>query len=53
MTTVEQGIESQLRNIEKAYGRTIDELVAVVLESGLAKHTDIVAMLKQCQRKGM
>jgi Domain of unknown function (DUF5655)/Domain of unknown function (DUF4287) len=47
MTTVEQGIESQLHNIEKAYGRTIDELVAIVLESGLAKHTDVVAMLKQ------
>jgi hypothetical protein len=47
MTTVEQGIQSQLRNIEKAYGRTIDELVAVVLESGLAKHADVVAMLKQ------
>jgi predicted transport protein len=51
MTTVEQGIESQLRNIEKAYGRTIDELVAIVLGSGLAKHSDVVAMLKQ--RYGM
>jgi hypothetical protein len=46
MPTVEEGIQSQLRNIEKAYGRTIDELVAIVIESGLAKHTDVVAMLK-------
>jgi Domain of unknown function (DUF5655)/Domain of unknown function (DUF4287) len=51
MPTVEQGIESQLRNIEKAYGRTVDELVAIVLESRLAKHADVVAMLKQ--RYGM
>ena len=51
MPTVEEGIQSQLRNIEKSYGQTIDALVAVVVESGLAKHSDVVAMLKQ--RYGM
>jgi hypothetical protein len=51
MPTVEEGIQSQLRNIEKVYGRTIDELVAIVHASGLAKHTEAVAMLKQ--RYGM
>ena len=51
MPTVEEGIQSQLRNIEKAYGRTIDELVAIVVGSKLVKHTDVVAMLKQ--RYGM
>jgi len=51
MPTVEEGIQSQLRNIEKTYGRTIDELVTIVVESRLAKHTDVVAMLKQ--RYGM
>ena len=51
MTTVDEGIQSQLRNIEKAYGRTIDELMAIVDESGLVKHTDVVAMLKE--RYGM
>ena len=51
MPTVEEGIQSQLRNIEKSYGQTIDALVAVVVESGLAKHGDVVAMLKQ--RYGM
>jgi len=51
MPTVEEGIQSQLRNIEKTYGRTIDELVTVVVESGLVKHTDVVAMLKE--RYGM
>jgi Domain of unknown function (DUF5655)/Domain of unknown function (DUF4287) len=47
MATVEEGIQSQLRNIEKDYGKTIDELVLVVAESGLTKHNDAVAMLKQ------
>jgi hypothetical protein len=47
MPTVEEGIQSQLRNIEKAYGQTIDELVSEVVKSGLVKHNDVVAMLKQ------
>lgn len=47
MPTVEEGIQSQLRNIEKDYGRTIDELVLVVAESGLTNHNEVVAMLKQ------
>lgn len=51
MPTVEEGIQALVRNIEKAYGKTIDELVAVVNESGLAKHNEVVAMLKQ--RYGM
>lgn len=51
MPTVEEGIRAQLRNIEETYGRSIDELVAIVNESGLTKHTDAVAMLKE--RYGM
>lgn len=51
MTTPEAGIESQLRNIERTYGRSIDELVAEVSASGLVKHGDVVAMLKE--RLGM
>src|ERR1700731_3598290 len=51
MATVEEGIQSQLRNIERDYGRTIDELVAVIGDSGLTKHNEVVAMLKQ--RYGM
>ncbi|TMD17655.1 MAG: DUF4287 domain-containing protein [Chloroflexi bacterium] len=51
MPTVEQGIKSQLRNIEKQYGRSMDELVTLVAKSGLTKHKEVVAMLKQ--RYGM
>ena len=46
MPTPAEGIESQLRNIERTYGRSIDDLVAEVSRSGLTKHPDVVAMLK-------
>jgi hypothetical protein len=51
MASPEKGIEAQLRNIEKTYGRSIAELVADVAQSGLTKHTEVVAMLKE--RYGM
>jgi hypothetical protein len=46
MATVEQGLASQLRNIETTYGRSIDEWIAVIEASGLTRHGDIVRMLK-------
>jgi hypothetical protein len=46
MATVEEGLASQIRNIEDKYGKPIDEWLAVVAASGLTKHTDVVAMLK-------
>ncbi|MDQ6789317.1 MAG: DUF5655 domain-containing protein [Candidatus Dormibacteraeota bacterium] len=51
MPRPEEGIQSQLRNIESSYGRSIDQLVADVAGSGLTKHSEVVAMLKQ--RYGM
>jgi hypothetical protein len=46
VATVEQGLQSQLRNIEATYGRTIDEWMEVVRASGLTRHGEIVALLK-------
>ena len=46
MTSPEEGIQSQLRNIERDYGQPIAELVKAVADSGLTKHQEIVAMLK-------
>jgi len=46
MPTPAEGIQSQLRNIERTYGRSIDDLVADVSASGLTKHPEVVAMLK-------
>jgi hypothetical protein len=46
MSTVDKGLETQIRNIERQYGKPMSEWIALVKESGLTKHTDIVAMLK-------
>jgi Domain of unknown function (DUF5655)/Domain of unknown function (DUF4287) len=46
MSTVDEGLEAQIRNIEQRYGKLLSEWIAIVRESGLTKHTDIVAMLK-------
>ncbi len=47
MPTVEEMIQTQLRNIETKTGMTYPQLQAVVLESGLTKHTAILNMLKE------
>jgi len=46
MATVEQGLQSQLRNIDATYGRSIDDWIELIRVSGLTRHGDIVAMLK-------
>ncbi len=46
MSTPEQGMATQLANIQKKTGRTLDELKALVKASGLAKHGEIRDMLK-------
>lgn len=46
MTTVAQGLQSQIRNIESEYGRSMDEWVAIINASHLTKHPEVVAMLK-------
>ena len=46
MATVEEGLKSQLRNIEIATGRSVDDWIALIRASGLTRHSQIVAMLK-------
>ncbi len=46
MVTVEEGLRSQIRNIETTYGRSMDDWTAVIRSSGLTRHGQIVAMLK-------
>jgi Domain of unknown function (DUF5655)/Domain of unknown function (DUF4287) len=46
MSTVEEGLEAQIRNIEKQYGKPLDEWIEIVRKSGLTKHPEVVAMLK-------
>ena len=46
MATVEAGLQSQIRNIEATYGRTMDEWIALIRATGLERHGQIVAWLK-------
>jgi len=46
MATVEQGLRSQVQNIEATYGRSIDAWIEIIRASGLARHGEMVAMLK-------
>lgn len=46
MPTVEQGLQSQIRNIERNYGRSIEDWISLIRGSGRSRHGEIVAMLK-------
>ena len=44
---VDAALQSQIRNIETTYGKPIDHWFAVIDASGLAKHNQVVTMLKE------
>jgi len=46
MATVEEGLKTQLRNIETSTGRSIAAWIALIHASGRTKHGEIVAWLK-------
>ena len=46
MTTVEDALRSQIRNIEAKYGRPISGWIELVRDRHLTKHGEILAMLK-------
>ena len=43
---VDAAVQSQIRNIEAAYGKHLDYWFTVIDASGLTKHNQVVAMLK-------
>src|SRR5262245_58266213 len=47
MADLEKAIATQLANIEKRSGKSLDELAAIIRASGLAKHGEIRDMLKR------
>lgn len=49
---IDKALATQLANIETRTGKTVAELVALVRGSGLAKHGEQVAMLKQALGMG-
>lgn len=46
MTDVDKAVATQLANIEKRTGKSLEELAAMIRASGLEKHGELVAMLK-------
>ena len=46
MSSVEKALETQLKNIQTKTGKSLDELYALIRQSGLAKHGEIRDMLK-------
>lgn len=46
MGTIDDAVQAQLRNIEQATGRSIDDWVALVDGSGKVRHGEIVSWLK-------
>ena len=46
MSSLDDATRTQVANIERKTGRSMDELVAMVAASGLQKHGEIVAWLK-------
>src|SRR2546425_285818 len=47
MRAVDKTLQTQLTNIQTQTGKTLDELRAVLQQSGLAKHSDIRAMFQR------
>lgn len=47
MDSVEQALQTQLKNIQAKTGRTFDELTAFIRASGLTKHGEIRDLLKR------
>ncbi len=46
MVDLDKALATQLENIQKRTGKSLDELAAIVKGSGLTKHGELVALLK-------
>jgi hypothetical protein len=47
VSTVESALQTQIRNIEAQHGRSMADWTGLIRASGLERHGQIVAMLKQ------
>ena len=46
MSDLDKAVETQLKNIQAKTGKSMDELTAIIRDSGLTKHSEIRAMLQ-------
>src|SRR5262245_19376390 len=49
---MDKALQTQLDNIQKKTGKSLDELSRIVTTSPLAKHGELVAMLKETSKMG-
>ena len=47
MSDLDKAVETQLKNIQAKTGKSMDELTAIIRNSGLTKHSEIRAMLQR------
>lgn len=47
MSSIDQAYETQLNNIQKKTGKSMEELAAIIRGSGLTKHSEIRALLQR------
>ena len=47
MSSLDQAVQTQINNIQKKTGKTLDELAAIARKSGLTKHDEIRDMFKE------
>ena len=47
MSSLDKAVQTQIDNIQKKTGKSLDELAAIVKKSGLSKHGEIREMLKE------
>ena len=47
MSAVDKAVQTQLTNIQTRTGKSLDELRAVLQQSGLTKHSEIRAMFQR------
>ena len=47
MSSLDKAVQTQIDNIQKKTGKSLDELAAMVKKSGLTKHGEIRDMLKE------
>ncbi len=47
MATLDQQAANQIANIEMASGRSLADWIAIVHQSGIQKHSEVIAMLKE------
>ena len=47
MSSLDKAVQTQVDNIQKKTGKSLDELAAIVKKSGLTKHGEIRDMLKE------